>query len=132
MKFESIRVVLVATSHPGNIGSAARAMKTMGFSELVLVNPRVDNVLEHEEAIAFASGAQDVIGIDDPGAERGGSSEGVVRNRVDVPHQPARGREEGLEGRLGEQGSIEAGETEPVLDVEARGVAVQARQGVAD
>jgi tRNA (cytidine32/uridine32-2'-O)-methyltransferase len=40
MKFDSIRIVLVATSHPGNIGSTARAMKTMGFNRLYLVKPK--------------------------------------------------------------------------------------------
>lgn len=60
--FERLRFVLVDTSHPGNIGAAARAIKTMGFSQLVLVNPRFPNALEHEEAIAFASGALDVLG----------------------------------------------------------------------
>jgi tRNA/rRNA methyltransferase len=59
--FNRLRVVLVETSRPGNIGAAARAMKTMGFSKLVLVNPRIPNALAHEEAIAFASGAQDVL-----------------------------------------------------------------------
>lgn len=59
--FKRLRVVLVETSRPGNIGAAARAMKTMGFSELVLVNPRFENAMEQEEAIAFASGAQDVM-----------------------------------------------------------------------
>jgi tRNA/rRNA methyltransferase len=59
--FSRIRFVLVETSRPGNIGAAARAMKTMGFSELVLVNPRVPDALLHEEAVAFASGAQDVL-----------------------------------------------------------------------
>lgn len=60
--FSRLRVILVETSRPGNIGSVARAMKTMGFSELVLVNPRVDGALRHEEAVAFASGAQDILG----------------------------------------------------------------------
>ncbi|HYD78815.1 MAG TPA: RNA methyltransferase [Paucimonas sp.] len=59
--FERLRFVLVETSHPGNIGATARAMKTMGFSELVLVNPRFADALCHEEAIAFASGALDVL-----------------------------------------------------------------------
>ena len=59
--FNRLRLVLVETSRPGNIGAAARAMKTMGFSELVLVNPRIPDALMHEEAIAFASGAQDVL-----------------------------------------------------------------------
>ncbi len=59
--FKRLRFVLVETSRPGNIGSVARAMKTMGFSELVLVNPRFSDVLMQEEAVAFASGAQDVL-----------------------------------------------------------------------
>jgi tRNA/rRNA methyltransferase len=59
--FNRLRFVLVETSHPGNIGAVARAMKTMGFSQLVLVNPRFADALQHEEAIAFASGAQDIL-----------------------------------------------------------------------
>src|SRR6478672_12342585 len=59
--FNRLRFVLVETSHPGNIGAAARAMKTMGFSELVLVNPRFADAAQQDEAIAFASGAQDVL-----------------------------------------------------------------------
>lgn len=59
--FTRLRFVLVETSHPGNIGAVARAMKTMGFSQLVLVNPRFSNVLQQADAIAFASGALDVL-----------------------------------------------------------------------
>jgi tRNA/rRNA methyltransferase len=59
--FARLRFVLVETSHPGNIGAAARAIKTMGFSELVLVNPRFADATQQEEALAFASGAQDVL-----------------------------------------------------------------------
>ncbi len=59
--FDRLRFVLVETSHPGNIGSVARAMKTMGFSRLVLVNPRFPDAHRQEEAIAFASGAQDIL-----------------------------------------------------------------------
>jgi tRNA/rRNA methyltransferase len=59
--FSRLRFVLVETSHPGNIGAVARAMKTMGFSELVLVNPRFPDATAQEEALAFASGAQDVL-----------------------------------------------------------------------
>jgi tRNA/rRNA methyltransferase len=59
--FERLRFVLVETSRAGNIGATARAMKTMGFSELVLVSPRETDVLHHEEAVAFASGANDVL-----------------------------------------------------------------------
>ncbi|MES2935237.1 MAG: RNA methyltransferase [Pseudomonadota bacterium] len=59
--FNRLRFVLVETSRSGNIGSVARAMKTMGFADLVLVNPRFPDALKHEEAIAFASGAQDIL-----------------------------------------------------------------------
>lgn len=55
------RFILINTSHAGNVGAAARAMKTMGFSDLVLVAPRWANVLNREEAIARASGALDVL-----------------------------------------------------------------------
>ena len=57
----NLRFILVETSRPGNIGAAARAMKTMGFSDLVLVNPRFPDALQQDEAVAFASGAQDVL-----------------------------------------------------------------------
>ncbi|MCC5870146.1 MAG: tRNA (cytosine(32)/uridine(32)-2'-O)-methyltransferase TrmJ [Gammaproteobacteria bacterium] len=53
-----LRVVLLRTTHPGNIGAAARAMKTMGLRELVLVSPRA---FPHDEATARASGADDVL-----------------------------------------------------------------------
>lgn len=53
-----IRVVLVGTSHPGNIGAVARAMKNMGLTQLVLVNPLE---FPHPEATARASGADDVL-----------------------------------------------------------------------
>jgi tRNA/rRNA methyltransferase len=59
--FKRLRFVLVETSRAGNIGAVARAMKTMGFSDLVLVNPRFADALADPEAIAFASGAQDVL-----------------------------------------------------------------------
>ena len=53
-----VKVVLVGTSHPGNIGSAARAMKTMGLSQLVLVAPLCEN---DEKSVALAAGAADVL-----------------------------------------------------------------------
>ena len=53
-----IRVVLVNTSHPGNIGGAARAMKNMGLTKLMLVNPVV---FPSPEADARASGATDIL-----------------------------------------------------------------------
>ncbi|MCA1246377.1 RNA methyltransferase [Massilia sp. MS-15] len=59
--FKRLRFVLVETSRAGNVGSVARAMKTMGFSELVLVAPRCENPLHDAEAVAFASGAGDVL-----------------------------------------------------------------------
>ena len=55
------RFVLIETSHAGNVGAAARAMKTMGFDDLVLVRPRWANVLRKEETIQRASGALDVL-----------------------------------------------------------------------
>ncbi|MGK5011970.1 RNA methyltransferase [Janthinobacterium sp. MDB2-8] len=59
--FKRLRFILVETSRPGNIGGVARAMKTMGFSDLVLVNPRFPDALTDAEAVAFASGAQDIL-----------------------------------------------------------------------
>jgi tRNA/rRNA methyltransferase len=55
------RFILINTSHAGNVGAAARAMKVMGFDELVLVAPRWPNVLAREETIQRASGANDVL-----------------------------------------------------------------------
>jgi tRNA/rRNA methyltransferase len=55
------RFVLMHTSHAGNVGAAARAMKVMGFSDLVLVAPRHADVLARDEARAMASGATDVL-----------------------------------------------------------------------
>ena len=59
--FTSTLFVLVEPSHPGNVGAAARALKTMGFSRLVLVAPRVAHVKTDAEVIAMASGADDVL-----------------------------------------------------------------------
>ena len=53
-----IRMVLVDTSHPGNIGAAARAMKNLELTDLALVRPRQ---FPHPEALARASGADDVL-----------------------------------------------------------------------
>lgn len=54
----AIRIVLVGTTHPGNIGAVARAMKNMGIHDLALVSPRY---FPHEEATARASGASDIL-----------------------------------------------------------------------
>lgn len=53
-----IRIVLVGTTHPGNIGAAARAMKSMGITDLVLVSPRH---FPSDEAIARATAADDIL-----------------------------------------------------------------------
>jgi len=54
-----VRIVLIDPSHPGNIGSVARAMKNMALSDLVLVRPRS---FPHADAIALAAGADDILG----------------------------------------------------------------------
>ena len=54
----AVRIVMVETSHPGNIGSAARALKTMGLTQLVLVKPKQ---FPDGLAVAMASGAADVL-----------------------------------------------------------------------
>ena len=58
---DTTRFVLVQPSHAGNVGAAARAMKVMGFEDLVLVQPRFADVLAREDSIAMASGATDVL-----------------------------------------------------------------------
>jgi tRNA (cytidine32/uridine32-2'-O)-methyltransferase len=55
---ENVRIVLVRTTHPGNIGAAARAMKNMGFSQLYLVQPQY---YPHLEATTRCSGAEDLL-----------------------------------------------------------------------
>ncbi|KGK41591.1 tRNA (cytidine/uridine-2'-O-)-methyltransferase [Nitrincola sp. A-D6] len=54
----NIRIVLVETYHPGNIGAVARAMKNMGLSQLTLINPRV---FPDPEATSRAAGAKDLL-----------------------------------------------------------------------
>jgi tRNA/rRNA methyltransferase len=56
-----IRWVMMRTSHPGNVGSAARAIKTMGFSQLHLVEPAYEYMARKAEAISLSSGAFDVL-----------------------------------------------------------------------
>jgi len=58
---DRIRFVLVAPSHPGNIGAAARAIRTMGFGRLAVVAPREPGFRSHDEALAFATHAADVL-----------------------------------------------------------------------
>ncbi len=59
--FARTRFIMLGTSHPGNVGSAARALKTMGFTQLVLAAPKDTGFLQHPEAIALASGAADIL-----------------------------------------------------------------------
>lgn len=78
------RFVLVETSHPGNVGSTARALKTMGFGEpgsFILVRPREGSGQSHQshaDAVAMASGADDVLAgarvVDDIGEALAGAS----------------------------------------------------------
>ena len=58
INYDQFEIVLCRTSHPGNIGSTARAIKTMGFSKLTLVNPKQ---FPHKDANALAAGAEDVL-----------------------------------------------------------------------
>ncbi|CAM5191529.1 RNA methyltransferase [Oligella ureolytica] len=53
--------IMTNPSHPGNVGAASRALKTMGFDKLRLVKPKIAHIRQHEDAIALASGAQDVL-----------------------------------------------------------------------
>lgn len=57
MMLERVKVVLVGTTHSGNIGSAARAMKVMGLSQMVLVDPQCQ---VDAQAIALAAGASEI------------------------------------------------------------------------
>jgi tRNA/rRNA methyltransferase len=59
--FDPTRFVLVNPSHAGNVGAAARAIKVMGFGDLVVVAPRYADVLQRPETLALASGAVDVL-----------------------------------------------------------------------
>jgi len=61
MPADPTRFVLVGASHAGNVGATARAMKVMGFADLVLVAPRFADVLERPDAIVRASRATDVL-----------------------------------------------------------------------
>lgn len=61
ISFERVRFIMVQPSHPGNVGAAARAIKTMGFGDLCLVSPKVEDITAQSEAISLASGATDVL-----------------------------------------------------------------------
>lgn len=58
---KNIRIIIVRTSHPGNVGQVARAMANMGLHELYLTSPRFPDMCAQPDAIALASGATDVL-----------------------------------------------------------------------
>lgn len=58
---EHISVILMRTTHPGNVGAVARAMKNMGLFHLRLVKPEFNKLVSEEEALARAAGAEDLI-----------------------------------------------------------------------
>jgi tRNA/rRNA methyltransferase len=95
-----VRVVLCRTSHPGNIGSAARAMKTMGLSRLVLVNPLK---FPHADANMMAAGATDILesaNVCDTLEEALSGCNmvlGLTARRRELSHQPASPRQAALE-----------------------------------
>jgi tRNA (cytidine32/uridine32-2'-O)-methyltransferase len=104
-----VRIILIDTSHPGNIGAAARAMKNMGLSDLTLVNPRY---FPHEDATARASGAEDILqsarlvaSVDEALADCNYVAGASARSRsIGWPSSPprecaARLRQEGQRGR---------------------------------
>jgi tRNA/rRNA methyltransferase len=76
--FAQLRTILVETSHPGNVGSTARALKTMGFHDLCLVNPKTLGIAQEPEAIALASGALDVLDASSVTADLGGAVSGCT------------------------------------------------------
>ena len=58
---DRVRFIMVHPSHPGNVGATARALKTMGLHELHLVSPRLPDMTGQPDAVALASGANDVL-----------------------------------------------------------------------
>ena len=58
---QHVSFILVEPAHPGNIGSAARAIKTMGFRDLRVVSPWESDYRHHPEAIAYSTSSVDVL-----------------------------------------------------------------------
>lgn len=91
-----VRVVLCRPSHPGNIGASARAMKTMGLSDLALVAPRR---FPHPEAEALAAGAGDILQTATVHADLHEAvgdcvlAVGLTRRRRELSHAPVDARE---------------------------------------
>lgn len=58
---DSIKIVLLRTTHPGNVGAVARAMKNMGLRQLYLVKPEFNKIISEDEALKRSAGAEDLI-----------------------------------------------------------------------
>ena len=97
-----VRIVLVGTQHPGNIGSAARAIRTMGLERLVLVAPER---YPHADASAMAAGADDVLAAlkSNPKTEKGEYCLVLDFHAVTLPEEKAPAAEISLEAQLVEQ-----------------------------
>jgi TrmH family RNA methyltransferase len=105
-----IRIVLVETSHPGNIGAVARALKNMSLGELVLVNPKL---YPHAEASARASGAEDVLNAARVASDLGSALRGCGL----VLATTSRERDQNfrvLDARAAARRAVERAEQEPV------------------
>ena len=74
--------ILCEPAHPGNIGSAARAIKTMGFRDLRVVAPREADYRTHEEALAYATSSADVLETSKSYATLAQALEGVTSKRT--------------------------------------------------
>ncbi|WP_114417538.1 RNA methyltransferase [Marinospirillum perlucidum] len=83
---DSVRIILVGTSHPGNIGGVARAMKNMGLKDLWLVAPRAQ--FPHPEAVFRSSGATDIL----DGVQVAATLEEALEDRTLVAGTSARSR----------------------------------------
>jgi tRNA/rRNA methyltransferase len=95
---DTTHFILVNTSHAGNVGAAARALKVMGFDapgQLILLEPRYDNVQRKQEAIALASGALDVLTSAQLILGKHGHEQALNRPHPNLlPHQRERGPDE--------------------------------------
>ncbi|BAL25125.1 RNA methyltransferase [Azoarcus sp. KH32C] len=118
---DRIRIVLTRTSHPGNIGAAARAMKTMGLSRLYLIEPAS---FPDPVAVARASGADDILDA----AVVVGSLDEALQGTILAAAVTARRRERSVAPRSAREGAIEllahvdGGDVALVFGTEATGL----------